>query len=86
MLEELDDTEPKSARLPRPAWPDASVGADAAARNGLRTSPFSLCGSKNQRARERRAPEGVIKKPASAAFFFFLQKKCGRGGGVSPSL
>lgn len=46
MLEEFEDTKLKSAKRSRPAWPDASVGVDATAENGLRTSPFSLCVTK----------------------------------------
>lgn len=46
MLEEFADTRLKSAKRSRPAWPDASVGADTDAKNGLRTSPFSFCETK----------------------------------------
>lgn len=72
MLEELDDTELKSARRSRPAWPDASVGADTTARNGLRTSPFSFCVSKkkNQRAQETGAPEVSLKKKKQPRLLF----------------
>lgn len=48
MLEEFEETKLKSAKRSRPAWPDASVGADITAKNGLRTSPFSFCVTKSK--------------------------------------
>lgn len=48
MLEEFEDTKLKSAKRSRP---DPSVGADTAAKNGLRTSPFSFCVTKKRMRR-----------------------------------
>lgn len=52
MLEEFEDSRLRSPKRSRPAWPDASVGVDATAKNGLRASPFSFCETKPERADE----------------------------------